>query len=770
MQQATCLPDFLNAEEFATLYNRAVDARGDDVYEKYDLNAIKSNPNLYGNENLLDYLDKFGFSTLHSLSVSGGNKFVKYYVSGGYTHMKGLYSGVGRDRFNYSAKLDAYIVKGLTLSLDITGNRSNNKNTSYTTIDAAYSYSPLQVLRFTTGELASLSGSNPLLAVEGLGGYIRNKTNFNTISATLNYELPFLKGMSIYLKATVDNNNSINTTFSSPETLYLYDNTTGEISEDPLTTYPTAKISLSQRDQFVDNKLFEGGINYTNTFNEKHDFSAMLVVNYQDYRNRYMTGTNNDMAGKYPEVIGTATDSKLVGNEYFYQRASLIGRFTYGYDNRYFIETSFRVDGSTKLPPDNRWGFFPTVSGAWVLSNESFFRSWDQPVISNLKFRASTGILGRDAVLTDYGYLMNYIYTTNSGYQIGGNFKPGIIPAPSSFPNPDLRWEKSHDYNIAVDAGLWKNRFAVTYEYYWRFKTDMLTYAPTYLYPPSAGTDGNVPYINFGKVKAWGWDLTITHKNSIGQFKYDIGITLSKTFDKVLDYGDESSVVAHQRRKGRSSQLWLLYESDGLFQSWEEIANYPIDQDGQGNATLAPGDIKYKDQDGDHVITANDRIYVKSSAYPDFSMSLSLGFSYKGLFMNAMLQGVAGYKQQINELYTLESGSLQRFQRYHLTDTWTEDNPDAAYPRIKFASKNDNNRRESDFWIRNCNYLRLRSLTIGYALPAKLLQKKKINSVSIALQGSNLFTISSLENGIDPESLRGYPIQRSYGLTLNFGF
>ena len=770
MQQATCLPDFLNAEEFATLYNRAVDARGDDVYEKYDLNAIKSNPNLYGNENLLDYLDKFGFSTLHSLSVSGGNKFVKYYVSGGYTHMKGLYSGVGRDRFNYSAKLDAYIVKGLTLSLDITGNRSNNKNTSYTTIDAAYSYSPLQVLRFTTGELASLSGSNPLLAVEGLGGYIRNKTNFNTISATLNYELPFLKGMSIYLKATVDNNNSINTTFSSPETLYLYDNTTGEISEDPLTTYPTAKISLSQRDQFVDNKLFEGGINYTNTFNEKHDFSAMLVVNYQDYRNRYMTGTNNDMAGKYPEVIGTATDSKLVGNEYFYQRASLIGRFTYGYDNRYFIETSFRVDGSTKLPPDNRWGFFPTVSGAWVLSNESFFRSWDQPVISNLKFRASTGILGRDAVLTDYGYLMNYIYTTNSGYQIGGNFKPGIIPDPSSFPNPDLRWEKSHDYNIAVDAGLWKNRFAVTYEYYWRFKTDMLTYAPTYLYPPSAGTDGNVPYINFGKVKAWGWDLTITHKNSIGQFKYDIGITLSKTFDKVLDYGDESSVVAHQRRKGRSSQLWLLYESDGLFQSWEEIANYPIDQDGQGNATLAPGDIKYKDQDGDHVITANDRIYVKSSAYPDFSMSLSLGFSYKGLFMNAMLQGVAGYKQQINELYTLESGSLQRFQRYHLTDTWTEDNPDAAYPRIKFASKNDNNRRESDFWIRNCNYLRLRSLTIGYALPAKLLQKKKINSVSIALQGSNLFTISSLENGIDPESLRGYPIQRSYGLTLNFGF
>ena len=232
LQQATCLPDFLNAEEFATLYNRAVDARGDDVYEKYDLEAIKSNPNLYGDENLLDYLDKFGYSTLHSLSVSGGNKFVRYYISGGYTNIKGLYSGVGRDRFNYSAKLDAYIVKGLTLSLDITGNRSNNKNTSYTTIDAAYGYSPLQVLRYTSGELASISGSNPLLAVDGLGGYIRNKTNFNTLSATLNYEFQAVKGLSLYLKATVDNNNSINTTFSSPETLYLYDSEHAKIEAD----------------------------------------------------------------------------------------------------------------------------------------------------------------------------------------------------------------------------------------------------------------------------------------------------------------------------------------------------------------------------------------------------------------------------------------------------------------------------------------------------------------------------------------------------------
>ena len=493
---------------------------------------------------------------------------------------------------------------------------------------------------------------------------------------------------------------------------------------------------------------------------KKHFFDVLALAELQKetYTGYYTTvsnfstdkfGYNNLQAGALRLWEGT--------NSYYDQPrlASFMGRFNYTYADRYVLTLNARTDASSKFGANHKWGFFPSASAAWVISEEEFMKQL--PMVDNLKFRIGYGLAGNQSGIDSYTTLN--LVKPNGVVPVGNSAVVSLGDLRNT--NPDLKWEKSHDYNIAVDAGLWKNRFAVTYEYYWRFKTDMLTYAPTYLYPPSAGTGGNVPYINFGKVKAWGWDLTLTHKNSIGQFKYDVGVTVSKTFDVVLDYGE------HQRRKGRSSQLWLLYQSDGLFQSWEEIANYPVDQDGMGNTTLAPGDIKYKDVDGDNVITANDRVYVKSSAYPDFSMSLS---SYKGFFMNAMLQGVAGYQQQITELYTLESSSLQRFQRYHLTDTWTEDNPDATYPRIKFASKNDNNRKESDFWIRNCNYIRLRSLTIGYALPAKLLQKKKINSVSIALQGSNLFTISSLEDGIDPESLRGYPIQRSYGITLNFGF
>ena len=648
IQQATQLPDFLDAYEYAKLYNRAVEntpGTANAAYTPEQLEMIRthSNPNVYGDENLLDYLDNVGYTTTHSVSANGGNQYVKYYISGGYTHSKGLYSGVNRDRFNYSAKLDATLTKGLVLSLDITGSRSNSKNSSYTTIDNAYNSSPLQVLRFDNGYLASVDGSNPLINVEGLGGYIKDTGKMNTITANLRWELPWVKGLSVYARATFDNNTRIEKTFDKPVTLYTYDQQTGQFDTDPNTVYPTAKVSIEQIDRFVDNQLYEAGINYNRTFAAKHDVGAMLVANYQQTHNQYMTGENQN-ASIYPETIGTAVTARLLGSETYNQRASLIGRLNYGYDYRYFVEASFRVDGSTYFHPDHRWGFFPSVSASWVLSNETFFKNWKQKVLSNVKFRASTGLLGDDGLVGEYSYLLTYIESTREGYNIGGNYRPGIIMSTGNYPNPELTWGKSHDYNIAADLGFWDNRFGLTFEHYWRYETDKITAAPSYLYPPSTGVDGNVPNMNFSKLKAWGWDLTLTHRNTVGKVKYNVDLTLAKSQDKYLDFGDESSVTPNLRRVGRSSMVWSMYEAEGLFQSQEEIDNWPLDQDGQGNATLAPGDIKYKDQDGNHVLDTKDLIYVKNSSNPDFNFSLRLGASYKGFFVNVMFQGATEHQ------------------------------------------------------------------------------------------------------------------------------
>lgn len=359
LQEATYLPKFLDAYRFAELYNRAVEASNSDIYTPYDLSLIGSNPNVYGDENMLDYLDKWGHSQRYSLSISGGVKSIRYFVSGGYTNAKGLYANVSRDRYNYSVKLDAELFKGLTAQVDLTGTVSANKTPSYTTIDAAYNFSPLQVLKFTDGNLASINGSNPLINVYGLGGYKKIDTDMHTLNAVLRYQIPFIDGLQVYLKGTMDLNHQNTTDFSKPVPLYIYDEATGTTSVDDKTVYPKAKIKMADQHQNVNNKLIEVGISYDHTFAGKHSVTGMFVANYQDYHNKYLKGWNNNLAGEFPEVIGNATANvQISGNEYYSERASLVGRATYGFDSRYFVEFSFRVDGSTVSIPTIVGAFF----------------------------------------------------------------------------------------------------------------------------------------------------------------------------------------------------------------------------------------------------------------------------------------------------------------------------------------------------------------------------------------------------------------------------
>ncbi|MDE6771635.1 MAG: TonB-dependent receptor, partial [Muribaculaceae bacterium] len=337
-----------------------------------------------------------GYSQRYSLSVSGGVKTVKYYLSGGYTNTKGLYSNVSRDRFNYSAKVDAELAKGLSASVNLNGSVSTNKNSSYTTLDAAYSFAPTQVLRFTDGSLASIGGTNPLINVEGLGGYNKLSSDYHTLDAQLTYKIPGVDGLKAYLKGTLDLNHQNNSSFYKPVTLYNYDQATGDIEVDTRTIYPNAKITYSDKWISVKNSLVELGVNYNHVFAEKHDVTALVVANYQEITNKLLDAKNPNLSGNYPEGIGNTNAGTLVGKESFSQRLSLVGRATYGFSSRYFAEFSFRVDGSTRFEPSNRWGFFPTLSASWVISNEDFFENLGTDVISYAKQRGSVGILGDD--------------------------------------------------------------------------------------------------------------------------------------------------------------------------------------------------------------------------------------------------------------------------------------------------------------------------------------------------------------------------------------
>lgn len=768
--QATTLPKFLGARQYAELYNRAVEASPGLGYSKYDLDKLTSDPNLYGDTNLFDYFHKWGHSQRHSLSVSGGSKAVRYHISGGFTEAKGLYSNIGRNRYNYSVKLDADLFKGLTMSVNLTGAVQQYKNNNDPlTVDGAYAFSPLEVLRYTDGSLASLEGANPLVSVLGLGGHQKTSSDFHTLNARLTYQIPKVEGLEVYVSGTIDMNHTNLTQYSNPVELSVYNPLTGLITSDPSTVYPIARIEMTDRHQSVDNKLIEGGISYRHTFAEKHNVSAMAVVNYQDYHNKYLRGTNSNLAGEKPEVIGNTSTGAISGSEYYSERASTVGRLTYGFDSRYFAEFSFRVDGSTRFAPKNRWGFFPTVSASWVISNEGFFSRISPAAVSQAKVRASVGILGDDGVASNYGYLQYYNFTNTEGYNFGSVWSPGLLPSLSSYPNESLTWGKSKDLNVGLDLGFLNNRITASVEYYYRLRSNMVTDAREYLFPPTAGTGGVLPPVNIGKVRFSGVDFSIRHNNNIGNFKYDLSFNIGTSSNKVLDWGDESSLPENQRLKGHPYAVWSLYEAAGLFQSYDEIKAWPVDQDGKGNSTLAPGDIKYLDKDGDNQLTTNDMIYVKNASLPDVSYGFGIGGSWKGIHANLSFQGAGGYNQQISELYTLENGALQRFQDYHLSNTWTPENPGAEYPRIKFVSTGDNNRLESTYWIKKCNFLRLKALTVGYSLPLEWIRKARLSSVDVSFQSTNLACWSSLHN-IDPESLRGYPLQRTYGFSLSFGF
>ncbi|MDE6423341.1 MAG: TonB-dependent receptor, partial [Muribaculaceae bacterium] len=370
---------------------------------------------------------------------------------------------------------------------------------------------------------------------------------------------------------------------------------------------------------------------------------------------------------------------------------------------------------------------------------------------------------------SDFSYYQSYNTTNSEGYNFGGVWIPTLIPSISSFPNPDLTWGRSKDYNLGVDLGFWNNRVTASVELYQRTRTHMVTDARDQLFPPSVGTGGVKALVNSGKVRYRGVDFTIRHMNQIGDLHYNLSFNIGTSDNIVLDWDDESTLPENQRRKGKAYSIWNLYEAAGIFQSEEEIRNWP-DQDGFGNSTLRPGDIKYVDQDNDGKVTITDKVFVKNASLPDVSYGFGFGAEWKGLYFNAQFAGMGGYSQKVNELYTLESGSLQRFQNYHLTDTWTPENPDASYPRIKFASSSDNNRFDSTFWLKSCSFLRLKAVTIGYRVPSHLLRRSHISTIDIALQGSNLHTWSSLDDGMDPEVLRGYPITRGYGVSLTFGF
>jgi TonB-linked SusC/RagA family outer membrane protein len=612
-------------------------------------------------------------------------------------------------------------------------------------------------------------------------GKFANKWFQSSISAI--YDVPFLKGLQLKGMYSYDYDVSDNTTFQKEYSQYRYNEAT-----ETYNAFVKQSPQRLNRQYFAkNNALWNFSVNYNNRFGD-HTVGALLL-----FENSWNKGDNfyaqRDLplpidrlsAGAAENQIGSmfANDSAL----YDLAAQALVGRFNYDYKSRYLFEFSFRYDGSAKFPPNHRWAMFPTIQGAWRVSEESFWKNSPLAFIDNLKLRASYGELGDDSSLM-FQFYQGYVYPTSGGSSYGkpagSIFNGQFVNSSSStgVPNYEISWMKSKMFNIGLDFGAWNGLLGGTIEVFQRDRSGLLTTRDLSL-PDIVGTA--LPQENLNSDQNRGFELELSHINRIGDFSYEVRGNFSYTRHqyKDIEEGEARSSYLRWREKntGRMANIYWGYNDAGRFRSWDDIINSPVYI---SRETLL-GDYIYEDWNGDGIISDLDLHPISTTnSTPLINYGITIKAAWKGIDLNILLQGVAlrtiSYTEMLREPLWGGTGALSQF-----TDRWHPADPmaDPYDPNIKwvegyYAYTGSMPLENSPFNMQNASYLRLKSLELGYTIPQKLIKKLGIKNLRIYVSGYNLLTFTKLKY-MDPEHPSSnwgyiYPHNKTYNVGLNVKF
>lgn len=751
----------------------------------------------------------------HNISVYGGTKKLSYRLSADYYHQDGvLRQGKGDEYTRYSmrARISSQINKWLKIS----------NNTSYYLDKYPY---------YTRGNIKNLWGKT---MIGGLASIPARNPDGSAIWIVDNYATSNNRLMSGYSVVAEhgktyneDDNNQFSTTFEVVLTPFEGFRITGDYTYTnseyravnrsmpvPYSQYPgvmemcydlTDNLSETRKvSQFQTANIYA---NYDKTFAGDHNLSLTAGVFYNTRFKYDLSASRQDLLSEDLNDFNLAKSETmtLAGGRSRYINQGLFYRAAYNYKGRYLVEFNGRYDGSSRFPKGIRYGFFPSVSAGWRMSEEPWF-SPAKKAISNLKIRASYGKLGNNEV-SDYGYIQTIDSGASINYIFGGTNK--ATGASISAPNAsDYSWEIVTSSDIGIDIAFLNNRLAFTGDAYIR-DTDGMFMAMSDL-PSVYGA--SAPKSNAASLRSKGWEITLEWKDRFmlggKPFNYSIGASLADYVSHVRHYNNDNHTIGSPYTGQRLGEIWG-YVVDGYFQSEEEIANYPVDQSYVNNMInvcvidkgLHPGDLKFVDMDGDKVISptlsaknVRDQVVIGNSL-PRFTHSIRLAATYAGFDLSLLFNGV-GYQNWYPASNTgLFWGNYARpFQTYIPKDfvekIWSEDNPDAYFPRPRgyVAFAGDGGARElasvNTKYLQNVAYFRLKNLTFGYSLPEKWIKKIHINKIRLYFSGENLFTLSPLESKyIDPAmagatttwktgntDCYGYPTARAYSFGLDITF
>lgn len=760
----TLLPEPVGAVEFMEAMNLASTNADQDIkYTEEQIDIYRqggADNTLYYDTNWKDeVLKKSAFQQNHSFSLSGGNKQARFFASVGHVHQDGQIQENQFSRTNVRLNTDTEIRDWLKAGIDVNIRHSRAvrpvMETPVNIIGYALTMNPLLSGRNADGTYGyGINGINPIALAEQ--GGVRNDIapelglrTFVDITPLPGWEI---SGSYSYRKSDAEMNAFV----------YPYDVYEGGVSKG---SFPSTGSARSEERSQSLTRQFNLLTSYEKDIAD-HYLKAMVGMQSEEVNYKMINARREGFIIKEYNEIFNGDPGKMSngGNRYDSALLSYLFRLNYSYDNRYLFEVNGRYDGSSRFIGDNRWGFFPSVSAGWKISEEAFFTPLKNAV-NTLKIRGSYGLLGNQSIS---GY---YPYTSLISSGINYYFDKELVSGASQaqLANEQIAWEKSEQYNIGLDMGLFNDRLSVTFDYYKRNISDMLQRFDL------AGFVGmTAPWENAGLMRNQGWDLALNWQGKTDHFSYYITGNLSDVRNKVINlYGNEYLGGHTVTREGDPYNSYFGYVSDGIFQSQAEIDEAGAVYGGK-KENVRPGYIRYKDLNGDQVIDTDDRTIIGDPS-PRYEYSFTLGGEWKGLDISVFFQGVG----KRDRFYTgpgarpLFGANTTLYK--HQLDSWREDNRDAAYPiLLNDVAGTGSNNIVSDYWVRSVSYLRLKNLVVGYTLPKAWTDKATIQQARIYFSGQNLFTKSNALEGYDPENNVSngnyYPLMKTFNIGLNLDF
>ena len=751
-QNATKTPSLLNAAEYAALSNDMMVNAGQQT------NPDWASPAKLGKgTDWVDELLRTGYMQQYTLSYSGGSDKAHYYVSGGYLTQTGIVRSVDYRRFTFQENSDAQVLDWLKFSNNITVSADRKKQGSYD-MGSTYRALPTFTVKDADGEWTGPEGNslwygstrNPI----GPTYVNSSKTNGYNLLANITAEISFTKWLKFKSTLGVD------------AKFWFVDNYTPAYKWKPT---PVEESSRYKSDNKSFTYLWDNYFLFDHTFAQKHHVGLMAGTSAQWNNNDYLNAEKHIFAFQNVHEMDNGQKMHAIGgNEAEWSLMSYMARLNYDYDNKYLFTATMRRDGSSRFGRNHRWGTFPSMSVAWRISEEPWFKKTD--VLSDLKLRAGYGVTGSQAGVSNYGYLASY---NTSVYSFGYAGKEQAALVSATLANPNIHWEEVAQTNVGFDASLFGQRINLSLDTYIKDTRDMLVKASI---PITSGfEDTSTTYTNAGKVRNTGFEFTLNTVNLRGPLGWETSVTYTYNKNKIKDL---NSAVPYYINQINNSYVTMLanhfpinvfygYVTDGVFQNAREVEQHASQPGAE------PGDIRFKDLDNNGVINDNDRT-VLGNPNPTHMFSMNNLLTWKGFELSIYLQGVAGNKIFNANKIDLTGMSAAYNQLTDVLGRWHGEGTSHTMPRAVYGDPNQNDRVSNRF-VESGSYLRLKTITLAYNFPKQWLNALTIENARLTLSCENVATLTGY-SGFDPEvgingiDLSAYPISRTFNIGLNFNF